>query len=371
MSLKKKTMIFEVKQIGDPGDRVLRFIGSSEVIDRDNDIIEVAGWQLENYLKNPVFLFCHDYRQPPIGKALSVIKDVNNKILSFDIQFATAEEYPFADTIYRLYLGGYMRATSVGFKPMKYKRRDDDAVLDKPEWQRGTRFVEQELLELSAVPVPSNPEALQIARSKGIDTGEVEKFISPVEVDLEQKRISIGLEDGISCRSFSFELLRSLDEQSLEEFTQWKAGSTLNAKNKQNLNTMMDCTRDMMGSAGMTPKGCPCDACDTTDCPCNQPMDEGDGAGKGIDLKNPPSGGSDVTPPPVVDVKSLAQAVAELLKPLLPQKEAPPVVINLDAIEVPKAAAGDNELNIEPETLKQLISDVVKEQLDKARGKIS
>lgn len=396
--LKKKTMTFDVKQIGAPEDRILRFIGSSEAIDRDNDIIEVAGWQLDNYLKNPVFLWCHDYRQPPIGRAVNVVKDVDNKILSFDIKFATAEEYPFAETIYKLYLGGYMRATSVGFKPMKHKRRDDDAVLDKPEWQRGTRFVEQELLELSAVPVPSNPEALQIARSKGIDTGGVEKTLRELwnggvkiawfeeTPDFQQlldrlsqdskaaedarlvvhgNLLAVRLTDG-NYRTFSFELLQSIDEDMLKDFEQWKAGSTLNAKNKQSLNMIMDCMRDMMGSAGMTPKGCPCETCETSECPCNQ-SEKGDDHGHDDEREE----GKGATPPPTPDIKSIAEAVADILKPLLPQKEAPQAIeINLDAIEVPKAT-GDNELNIEPETLKQLISDVVNEQLDKARGKIS
>jgi phage head maturation protease len=349
----KKTLTFEVKQIGAPEDRTLRFIGSTEAVDRDNDILEVAGWKLDNYQKNPVFLWAHDYRQPPIGKAVNVVADPTAKQLIFDIQFASADEYPFADTIYKLYLGGYMRATSVGFMPLKYKRRDDDAVLDKPEWQRGTRFVEQELLELSAVPVPSNPQALMQARSKGINIEEIEKSISPVEVDTEKQIVSIRDENG-EARSFSFELLKSIGEQDLKDFAEWKAGATLSAKNKERLQNSINYLQEIADDAGMN-------------------QEAGDDAGKSAE------GGerkSEVTINLTEELKGILSEIkqaAETMKNTT-QTEANQIgdnVIDLDAIEIPEKTADDNELKVEPETLKQVIADVVKEALDKARGKIN
>jgi len=171
-----KVLNFEIKQIGLEEDRVLRFVGSDETPDRDSDIIEVSGWKLDEYLKNPVFLWAHQHDQPPVGKAVNVTIDAVSKKLLFDIKFPTADEYPFADTIYKLYKGGYLNATSVGFQGVKYKTRDDDAVIDKPEWQRGRRYMEQKLLELSAVPVPSNPNALQTIRSKGFEDEDIDKI---------------------------------------------------------------------------------------------------------------------------------------------------------------------------------------------------
>lgn len=175
----RKVLSFEIKQVGPEEDRTLRFVGSDESVDRDNDVIEVVGWRLDDYLKNPVFLWAHQYDQPPVGKAVSVTIDAVSKKLMFDIKFPTAEEYPFADTIYKLYRGGYLSATSVGFRGIKYKTRDDDDVLELPEWRRGKRYIEQSLLELSSVPVPSNPNALQTAKSTGIDTDLVEKAFDP------------------------------------------------------------------------------------------------------------------------------------------------------------------------------------------------
>ena len=168
MELIRKDLDFDIRQAGDPEDRTLEFVGSTGHVDRYGDVIEVGGWDLKNYQKNPVFLWAHDYRQPPVGKALKVKK--TDKGLLFRIQFPTAEEYPFADTVYKLYLGGYLRATSVGFQDL-----EREPINDKEGKQIGWRFKKQELYELSAVPVPANPQALVMAVQKGV--------VSPREVE--------------------------------------------------------------------------------------------------------------------------------------------------------------------------------------------
>ena len=181
MELIRKDLDFEIKAVGDPQDRVLEFVGSTAQVDRYGDVIEVEGWDLKNYKKNPVFLWAHDYRQPPVGKAVQVGK--TDQGLLFQVKFATAEEYPFADTIYKLYLGGYLRATSVGFQDLAR-----EPITDKEGKQVGWRFKKQELYELSAVPVPANPNALIMAVQKGVvSPREVEDLTGvPFEVDLNQ-----------------------------------------------------------------------------------------------------------------------------------------------------------------------------------------
>lgn len=198
MSQIDKIFNFEIKQVGPEEDRVLRFVGSDETPDRDNDIIEVAGWKLDQYLKNSVFLWAHKYDEPPIGKAIAVNIDATAKKLMFDIKFPTADEYPFADTIYKLYKGGYLNATSVGFAGIKFKTRDDPEVLEMPEWRRGKRYMEQELLELSAVPVPANPNALISVRSKGFKNEDIEQIFIEAEIETnppdETKALAVIIE---------------------------------------------------------------------------------------------------------------------------------------------------------------------------------
>lgn len=168
--MKVSSLNFEIKEVGQPEDRTLKFIGSDETPDRDGDVISVNGWDLGNYKSNPVFLWAHDYSIPPVGKALNVYTEKGK--LMFDIQFPEKGIYPFADLVYNLYKGGFLNATSVGFIGKEATAREDDEVKDLPEWRRGVKFNKQELLELSAVPVPSNPAALQQAKSLGAVTDD-------------------------------------------------------------------------------------------------------------------------------------------------------------------------------------------------------
>jgi len=147
----------------DGAERTLRFCFSDNSVDRMNDTIAAAGWDISDFLANPVALWAHDSSAPPIGGARNV--GVDGDRLLGDIEFAPAETYAFADTIYRLVLGKFLRAVSVGFLPTRYAFVEND-----PERGFGIDFLEQSLLEISVCPVPANPNALQEARRKGIDT---------------------------------------------------------------------------------------------------------------------------------------------------------------------------------------------------------
>ncbi len=155
-----KIITCEVKEVA---PRVLEFIASTEDKDRQGDIIRASGWKLDNYLKNPVFQWAHDYSQPPIGKAVKVW--VQGKKLMTQVEFADRDTYEFADTIYRLYKGGFLKAVSVGLTPKNWEGKSGDD--DSPKWS-GNVFIEQELLEVSGCPVPANPEALATAKAKRI-----------------------------------------------------------------------------------------------------------------------------------------------------------------------------------------------------------
>src|SRR3546814_9550336 len=51
------------KSLASPaGDDPLAYVMSDETVDRMGDVIEAAGWQLKNFVKNPIALFNHDSR---------------------------------------------------------------------------------------------------------------------------------------------------------------------------------------------------------------------------------------------------------------------------------------------------------------------
>ena len=139
-------------------ERVLNFKISTETADSYNDVIKAEGWDLERFKKNPVVLWAHSHYQPPVGQALSV--EVKDGDLVASAQFADAETYAFADTVYRLLKKGFLRATSVGFFPKEWTYDED---------RGGYNFIAQELFEFSVVPVPANPDALALAVQDGID----------------------------------------------------------------------------------------------------------------------------------------------------------------------------------------------------------
>lgn len=129
-------------------------VASEEVKDREGEILSIDGWDLKNFKKNPVLLYYHNMRPErslPIGKAKSIkFLEVNGKKrLVFEPEFEEITE--FGRTVKRFYEEGYLNSFSVGFIPLE---------------KDGNRYIRQELLEVSAVPVPALPTAQIIERTE-------------------------------------------------------------------------------------------------------------------------------------------------------------------------------------------------------------
>ena len=153
----RKYFVVEEKEISDE-ERIIEFTNSTPTQDRYHDTIDQNGWQLENFRKNPVVLWAHDYGQPPVAKSVNVWVE-EGKLKSRD-QFTPRDLYPFGFMVFELYKNGFLNAKSVGFQPITYAFNNETD---------GVEYYTQELLEHSCVPVPANPEALVSAKSMGID----------------------------------------------------------------------------------------------------------------------------------------------------------------------------------------------------------
>ena len=90
-------------------------------IDRDGEIVEPMGADLEAYRKNPVVLFGHNYHELPIGKNLWIKQD--DKGLIAKTQYANHE---FAQTVYNYRKDGFPLAQSIGFIPMQWEDSPGD-----------------------------------------------------------------------------------------------------------------------------------------------------------------------------------------------------------------------------------------------------
>ncbi len=155
----RKQMVAPIEAIGGD-DRCLRFTISNGIVSCERDTIAVAGWDLSNFLRNPVVLWGHDANALPIGRAFDV--GIEGNALKASVRFIpddTPERGPFAEAVYRLARQGFLGATSVGFRPLKWAFTDDDER-GADDWFPGIDFQQQELVEFSVGPVPATPEAL-------------------------------------------------------------------------------------------------------------------------------------------------------------------------------------------------------------------
>lgn len=182
-------------QATDDGNRVITYVASDETPDRMGDVIKVSGWDLTSYKRNPVVLWGHDSSSiPPIGRSLNVRRGQDakgNKALMASIEFAPAEAYEFAETVYQLSRSGFLNAVSVGFMPQEIKDISDKekAALGMPAY--GVMYSKASLLEISVVSVPANPSALATGAKSLVDRGvlkssTVDRFLRQVPMTEEE-----------------------------------------------------------------------------------------------------------------------------------------------------------------------------------------
>ncbi len=162
------------------------FVLSTDDVDRHGDVVSADGWRLEAYLRNPVLLWAHDYRHPAIGRAVSVWTEPHRLLAK--MEFAPGA---FAQEVAALYADGFQWGVSVGFRPIRWEERRDvrtGAFL-------GLRYLEQELLEVSAVPVPANREALRRRTEEDALTPTLsrgERELSPGETGIAAYTVAVG-----------------------------------------------------------------------------------------------------------------------------------------------------------------------------------
>jgi len=141
MKAKKKLTIQAITEIKN-GELIA--IASDETVDRVGDKIKIVDWDFKNFKKNPVLQAGHDYRPEfTIGRARNL--RVEGKKVIFTPEFHGITQ--LSQEIEQMYRKQYLKAWSVGFIPA---REEGDS---------------HELLEVSAVAVPANPNALTSIKS--------------------------------------------------------------------------------------------------------------------------------------------------------------------------------------------------------------
>lgn len=138
--------------------REVDFVASTETPDAHDSIVK-ANWDTARYESNPVVLWAHESRELPIGVATKV--RVVKKELLATVRFVGADVNPKAEQVWQGVKQGVIRGMSVGFYPrsVRVEKQNDRELLVLDD---------NELLELSITPIPSNPETLAKLRSRAL-----------------------------------------------------------------------------------------------------------------------------------------------------------------------------------------------------------
>ncbi len=185
----------EARAAGD-SEFTRRFVATTSGVKRDGLDIDLEGMAVENFMRNPVFLYVHDYfgERLPLGLVKKITMQKKRMIVT--VLFDKDDE--FAMEVLRKYDAGFLNAVSIGWETLEFDRET-------------MRVLESDLLDVSAVPVPGDPDALMmrqrsLLRSLGSDL--LDKFPEGDPSAWEQYRDK-QLEDPE---------FRALYERALEEF---------------------------------------------------------------------------------------------------------------------------------------------------------
>jgi hypothetical protein len=145
----------------------LRFKAATAGVKRDGLDIAALPWRFDNYRANPVFLWAHDYRLPPLGRV--VIREGQGSEFGVDVVFDQDDE--LAVRVERKYRAGFLSAVSIGW--------DDVDANGVPVYRSRATAVAHDLLDVSAVPVPGDPGALveRQARALAALRGDIDALL--------------------------------------------------------------------------------------------------------------------------------------------------------------------------------------------------
>lgn len=195
----RKGYTFETKSI-DKEQATVEGVFSTEDVDRHGEQVIQSGWKLDAYRANPVVLWAHRSGDPVIAQMLEIAVDNTNRLVG-KMKFAVNEN-PFAKMIFDLIAGGYQRAFSAGFMNEMWSVNEAEDVYI---------LSENELFEVSCVPIPANKLAL--VKAKGFDVKMYEEEARKMQPLVPQQSFEIRSEE-ITVEK-AMEVLKQSNEKSI------------------------------------------------------------------------------------------------------------------------------------------------------------
>jgi hypothetical protein len=166
----------EIREIRKKEDeRTITFVASDSTRDSAGTVLNQDNWDLTRFNSNGIIGYQHkvyggwddtDNPDNVIGKGHAYVEDGK---LMVDITFEPKEINELAEKIYQKVLFGSLRAVSVGFLPIGKGRFGEGADAET------YYFAGQQLLEVSVVNIPANPNALRKSMEAENDFLEAER----------------------------------------------------------------------------------------------------------------------------------------------------------------------------------------------------
>lgn len=156
----------ELRKSQDSEDRKLVFVASDGTRDSAHTVLNPAGWSLERFNHNGIIGYQHkvyggwddtDNPDNVIGKGRAFLEEGK---LMVEVEFEPPSINPLAEKVYQKLLFGSLNAVSVGFRPVgqgHWGTGEEARGADHETYY----YAGQELLEVSVVNIPANPNALR------------------------------------------------------------------------------------------------------------------------------------------------------------------------------------------------------------------
>ena len=152
--------ISDITRVSDEAATVVYIEGYSSVFlnpdgtrleDRDGESVSIALLDIENYKKNPILVYNHDWGDVS-GKITHIEKTEKGLFVKAEVHKFTGREQVF-ESVQK----GILKTFSIGFVPKTFTYIEEDDVFE---------ISSAELVEISLAPVPSNQDAIFTATSQ-------------------------------------------------------------------------------------------------------------------------------------------------------------------------------------------------------------
>lgn len=191
---------------------IAEYVASDQSVDADREIVKASGWRFDRFAKSSPFVDSHNYSSIEFKLGEVVDYKIDGDRLVETVQWLTdVPEHRLATIGWKMTMAKMPPAVSVGFVATKAINRSDASantwrmacgqVNQDPAKTLATRIsLEQQQIELSAVIIGCNPNAVAKSYKSGVITDADLETLSTMQAKRETAAMSADPADDITAR---------------------------------------------------------------------------------------------------------------------------------------------------------------------------